>query len=186
MTQSSRTCIPYFLLAIGACSPAPALPTHPHIPLRDPPLQVDSSFREFADSVLVRLATRLDSLGYHPKWSAIDAQRHDSADVKVGKVSDADVAAGLFEATIRVDIGDGPESARLNIGVLTLEFASVGGDDWALLTHDGYAYKLSLMGDTHRYSLDVEHGIRDLFRRSLDVNAWWAYSDSVLRDRRGR
>src|SRR5688572_10936861 len=66
----------------------------------EPPAQVRASFAHFADSVSRRLATVLDSAGYHGAFVDHDSIAPIKAQVRLAQVSEEEALAGLYEASL--------------------------------------------------------------------------------------
>lgn len=101
----------------------------PRVTLLPPPADVVASFQGVVNSLLPRLSAELVAAGFVvdpvlPEW-----------DVGVYHLTEEAAQRRAFEARIEVEVQD---SAGVDPFLLNLEFASLGGTRWALLTDRGH------------------------------------------------
>jgi hypothetical protein len=165
------TAIAVLLGTFTACRKAKPLENY-----YEPPSEVVASFNRLADSVTPELYMLLDSAGFHRGWSDTSS-RASTPDVHVREQSEAEARAKVYEADLSLtlhthDVGMRGYPMREN---LFLEFVSIGGAKWALLTDKGYPFTFVTESNRNDLPLDLEQGVRQVFRTRIEFSDWAAY-----------
>jgi len=118
----------------------------------------------------------------HPGWSDTSGGGGKPR-VHVSQQTEPEAKAQIYEADLSLTFHRhlGKPTGFPMPENLFLEFASIkGGKTWALLTDQGFAFTLVTESNRNDLPLDLEMGVREIFRTRVELADWAAYRRAKL------